>query len=76
MTLGAVDNLAALRVRSPRIPLRDTTEVVGRQLADHLRETGWDVGLVDDADTPVRRDAKEIWRGLRDASGTAKTSTR
>ena len=69
LTLGAVDNLTALRARSPRIPLRDTAEVVGRRLADHLRETGWSVTLVDDIDTPARHDAKETWRGLRDAAG-------
>jgi type VII secretion protein EccE len=55
--------------RSPRIPLRDTAEVFGRRLADDLRETGWNVTLVDTADAPVRLDAKETWRGLRDASG-------
>lgn len=69
LTLGAVENLAALRARSPRIPLRDTAEVVGRRLADHLRESGWIVAVVDDPDTPVRNEAKETWRGMRDASG-------
>ena len=69
MTLGAVENLAALRARSPRIPLRDTAEVAGRRLADHLRETGWNVAAVDTTDAPARADAKETWRGLRDASG-------
>jgi hypothetical protein len=38
-------------------------------LAGHLRETGWKVSLVDAAEGPVRPDAKETWRGLRDASG-------
>jgi type VII secretion protein EccE len=69
LTLRAVDNLTALRARSARIPLRETTDVVGRRLADHLRETGWNVTPVDAADAPVRRDAKETWRGLRDSSG-------
>jgi type VII secretion protein EccE len=69
ITLGAADNLAALRARSPRIPLRDTAEVVGRRLAHDLREAGWDVALVDNAETPARPDAKETWRGLCDASG-------
>jgi type VII secretion protein EccE len=69
LTLGAGDNLAALRARSPRIPLRDTAEVVGRRLAHHLRETGWNVVLADQADTPVPRGAKETWRGTGDASG-------
>lgn len=69
LTLGAADNLAALQARSPRIPLRDTAEVVSRRLANHLRETGWNVTPVDRADSPAGRDAKETWRGLRDASG-------
>jgi type VII secretion protein EccE len=69
LTLGAVDNLAALRARSTRIPLRDTAEVVGRRFADHLRESGWVVAVVDEADSPVGHDAKETWRGLRDATG-------
>jgi type VII secretion protein EccE len=69
VTLGAADNLTALRARSPRIPLRDTAEVVGRRLADHLREEGWDVALVDTADAPARPDATETWLGLHDASG-------
>jgi type VII secretion protein EccE len=69
ITLGAADNLAALRARSARIPLRDTAEVVGRRLANHLRESGWDVTPVDTADVPARPDAKETWRGLRDGSG-------
>lgn len=69
LTLGAADNLVALQARSPRIPLRDTAEVVGRRLANHLRETGWNVSPVDSADSPAAHDAKETWRGLRDASG-------
>jgi type VII secretion protein EccE len=69
LTLGAVENLAALQARSPRIPLRDTAEVVGRRLAAHLREVGWDATLVDTAESPVRPDAKEKWRCLRDGAG-------
>jgi type VII secretion protein EccE len=69
LTLGAQDNLAALRARSPQIPLRDTAEVAARRLADHLRETGWNVAIVDSADVPAEASAKETWRGLRDASG-------
>ena len=69
ITLGAADNLAALRARSTRIPLRDTAEVVGRRLADDLRQAGWDVTLVDTADAPSRPDAKENWRGLHDTAG-------
>jgi ESX secretion system protein EccE len=69
LTFDAADNLPALQARSPRIPLHDTAEVVARRLADHLREAGWNVTPVDTADGPARHDAKETWRGLRDASG-------
>ena len=69
LTLRAADNLAALRARSPRIPLRDTAEVVARRLADHLRETGWSAAIVDTAVPPTDSSAKETWRGLSDGSG-------
>jgi type VII secretion protein EccE len=69
LTLRATDNLDALRARSPRIPLRDTAEIAGRRLADHLRETGWNVAMVDTAGAPAGASGKETWRGLRDASG-------
>jgi type VII secretion protein EccE len=69
LTLRAVDNLAALRARSPRIPLRDTAEVAARRLADQLRETGWGAVIVDTAVPPTDSSAKETWRGLRDGSG-------
>jgi type VII secretion protein EccE len=69
MTLRATDNLAALRARSPRIPLRDTAEVAARRLADHLRETGWSAVIVDTAVPPTDSSAKETWRGQRDGSG-------
>jgi type VII secretion protein EccE len=69
LTLRAADNLAALRARSPRIPLRDTAEVAARRLADHLRENGWAVAVVDTAVPPTDSSAKETWGGLRDGSG-------
>jgi type VII secretion protein EccE len=73
LTLRATDNLDALRARSPRIPLCDTAEIAARRLADHLRENGWNVAIVDTAEAPAGAStgasAKEIWRGLRDASG-------
>ncbi|MFG1934314.1 type VII secretion protein EccE [Mycobacterium sp. NPDC048908] len=69
LTLGAVDNLDALRARSPRIPLQETAEAVGRRLAAHLRETGWDAGLVGAVEGPVRPGAKEKWCGMRDTTG-------
>ena len=54
MTLDAADNLAALPARSPELPLHATTEMVGRRLADHLRETGVTAVIVDDV-RPARR---------------------
>ncbi|MFN3006777.1 type VII secretion protein EccE [Mycolicibacterium wolinskyi] len=69
LTVVATDNLDALRARSSRIPLQDTTEVVGRRLADHLREHGWTVTIVDGVDTPLPVPGKETWRGVRDETG-------
>lgn len=69
LTVAAVDNLDALRARSSRIPLRDTTEIVGRRLADHLREQGWTVTIVDGVDSPLPDPGKETWRGVKDESG-------
>jgi type VII secretion protein EccE len=69
LTIGAADNLDALRARSPRIPLRDTAEVAARRLADHLREMGWNVAIVDSVVPPTDAGAKETWRGMRDGSG-------
>ncbi|OMC28987.1 type VII secretion protein EccE [Mycobacterium sp. GA-1841] len=69
LTVAAVDNLDALRARSSRIPLRETTEIVGRRLADHLREQGWTVTLVDGVDSPLPEPGKETWRGVKDDSG-------
>lgn len=71
LTVAATDNLAALQARSSRIPLRDTAEVVGRRLADHLREDGWTVTVVDGVGTPLPDPAKEAWRGVKDESGFA-----
>jgi len=59
LTLGAAQNLTALQARSARIPLRDSAEVVARRLAEHSRETGWNVSVVDSADEPARDDSKE-----------------
>lgn len=71
LTLGAADNISALYARSPRIPLQDTVEIAARRLADHLRETGWEVTVEDDAITPVPDQAKETWRGVADDQGFA-----
>jgi len=67
LTVSAVDNLAALRARSPRIPLAETVQVAARRLADHLREIGWDAIVVAPEDVPrlVPANARETWRGLQ-----------
>ena len=72
LTLSAADNLAALRARSPRIPLHETAEVAARRLADHLREIGWEVNMMGPDDVPrlLAPNARETWRGVqRGASG-------
>ena len=66
MTLGAADNLAALQARSPEIPLYDTAEIVGRRLADHLREAGLDAAIVDTVHGPLTTRGHESWRAVRD----------
>ena len=75
LTVGATENLAALRARSPQLPLRETADVAARRLTDHLREIGWHVTIVTDTDTdtesdsPVPAAARETWRGLQTESG-------
>jgi type VII secretion protein EccE len=69
LTVGTVDNLAALRARSARLPLRETTEIAARRLTDHLRELGWTLTPVDDTDSPAPVSARETWRGLRSEAG-------
>lgn len=68
MTLNAADNLTALAARSPKLPLLATTEVVGRRLADHLRETGLEAAIVDVADPPAGP-GREKWRAVHDENG-------
>ncbi|MDZ4265584.1 MAG: type VII secretion protein EccE [Mycobacterium sp.] len=73
LTMGAADNVAALAARSPRIPLQNTVDIAGRRLADHLRETGWEVAVdgapSDAATTPLPGQGKETWRGVCDDRG-------
>lgn len=69
LTLDAAQNLSALQARSARIPLQDTAEVVGRRLADHLRENGWTVSVLEVAPRPVSGEAKETWRAITDGTG-------
>lgn len=69
MTVRAVDNLTALRARSVELPLAATAEIVGRRLADHLRETGLLAVVVDDAPAPLTGGGREKWRGVHEDSG-------
>jgi type VII secretion protein EccE len=69
MTLGAIDNMAALRARSAELPLFETAEIVGRRLADHLRETGLSAVIVDDAPPPLECAGRERWRGVHGDDG-------
>lgn len=67
LTVSAPDNLAALQARSPRIPLAETAQVAARRLADHLRETGWEAGVVPPDDVPrlLTSNPRERWRGVQ-----------
>lgn len=67
LTISAVDNLGALRARSPHIPLHETAEVAARRLADHLREIGWEAGTVGPDDVPrlLPPNVRETWRGVK-----------
>lgn len=67
LTVAATDNLAALRARSPRIPLQETAQVAARRLADHLRETGWEASIVAADEVPrlLAPQARETWRGVQ-----------
>jgi type VII secretion protein EccE len=70
LTLSATENLAALRARSPHIPLHETAEVAGRRLADHLRETGWEITSAGADDVPELFDttARERWCAIIDGA--------
>jgi type VII secretion protein EccE len=71
LTVSAADNLAALQARSSRIPLRQTTQVAVRRLADHLREIGWEATVVEPDVLPRLLDSagSESWRAVRAGSG-------
>lgn len=69
LTLSAADNLTALQARSPRIPLRETADIVGRRLADHLRELGWQVNTAENPDVPLLAEVKEGSRAVSDDHG-------
>ena len=65
--MSAAANLAALQARSTAIPLRHSTDVAARRLADELRERGWLVSGVDiDVPDLVGPRGKELWRAVAD----------
>jgi type VII secretion protein EccE len=71
LTVSAADNLAALRARSSRIPLHETTQVAVRRLADHLREIGWEASVSGPDQVPWLLDSagRETWRAVQCGSG-------
>jgi type VII secretion protein EccE len=71
LTVSAADNLAALRARSSRIPLHETTQVAVRRLADHLREIGWEASASGPDEVPRLVDpaSRETWRAVQCGSG-------
>ena len=70
LTVSGAQNLAALQARSPQIPLYETAEVTARRLADHLRESGWEVTGSGADDIPELFDpsARETWHALHDGA--------
>ena len=70
LTLSARDNLAALQARSADLPLTETAGIVGRRLADQLREAGLEVAVVVEAAAPLIERGRETWSGVRDDKGT------
>lgn len=69
LTVDANDNLAALRARSARLPLRDMAEIVGRRLADQLREMGLEASVVDEGGQPLHGRGRERWTSVHDDLG-------
>ncbi|BBY44628.1 type VII secretion protein EccE [Mycolicibacterium celeriflavum] len=69
LTLDAKANLVALQARSPELPLRDTAEIAGRRLTDHLREAGLDAAIVDETAAPLGAAGREKWSGVVDDHG-------
>lgn len=70
LTLDAVENLPALRARSPEIPLTQTARAAGRRLADRLRELGWEARLTDEQPPPLVGSGDERWLDARDERGS------
>ncbi|WP_099024782.1 type VII secretion protein EccE [Mycolicibacterium palauense] len=77
LTVSAAQNLAALRARSAAIPLRETTEIALRRLADELREQGWSVST-SDLDVPdlLGPQARQRWSTVADGTSGFVTAYR
>jgi type VII secretion protein EccE len=69
LIVDAASNLAALQARSSDLPLAQTAEVLGRRLAEQLREYGLQVSVDQSSDAPLHDDAREGWRAVRDGKG-------
>lgn len=70
LTIGVVENLAALQARSAGLPLRETAAVMRRRLADELHELGWTVQPVDHGGAPLEAARRpERWRCVPTGDG-------
>jgi len=69
LIVDAAANLAALQARSPDLPLAETAEVLGRRVAEFLREQGLTVSVAEAAPAPLQAGAREGWREVRDDEG-------
>lgn len=69
LMVDAASNLAALQARSSDLPLAETAEALGRRVAECLRERGLAVSVPEGAQAPLRDDAREGWRAVRDGEG-------
>ncbi|MBX5487558.1 MAG: type VII secretion protein EccE [Mycolicibacterium hassiacum] len=69
LTLDPRQNLAALQARSAALPVAETAEVTARRLAEHLRETGLEVALADDAPAVLAGRGREKWSSVCDDAG-------
>lgn len=69
LIVDAAPNLAALQARSSNLPLAETAEVLGRRVAEFLRERGLTVSVAEAAQAPLQAGAREGWRAVRDGEG-------
>lgn len=69
LILDAKHNLPALQGRSSDAGIDELALVVGRRLAEQLRETGLQVSVDRGPDAPLSAGACEGWRGVDDGDG-------